>query len=727
MDATISLRKRCSTSTIQEQYYLCLANNLECFPGPDPEHPHRLFLRFESFEKALLEQALQGVDTTEYESRAQALNEVACLVFFRWSWASDVLRQILVELEPRYLEDPLVHKGSRQEAFQSFQCFLTQRYNDVNFADVRKTRVGSLVKDNAEFISCLEQPSCTPNTITVAPHQEDLSVWRRIACLFLERQDTIAQSPGFSGILKLAEKPGYGTEEPNSLNYWDLHGVEFDDPPDYEDDLNQHRKPVDAIRYYFRGHIRRLFDAADTWDVWTFCRLVRLEKKNARFSEEFARFESSRSFLAHWQLIKYSDDAQTRVTYLPRRSFPKVITLNDCAITYNPQDDTFYLLETAPGIKMRSIEKTLGRDTALEFFESKWRDRLSLKEQSVVLKRMLGDEYDPTYQDFLKFFPSAEFELNQAKRLGEGAFGVVYKVLWKDKHKHTGLGPLDGGLVALKISKSGKSAGGSNLTKFFKEVPTTDFPGLATEGSCGSEEVPALVFDYASEGPILSHLDRVLQPGRYMENWKIVHRALLSTSRALEAIHDRGVIHHDIHPNNVLVEYSTVVSGEGEFRFLISDLGEGKQLSVSAACEELEVRTSDVSNSLGLRSYCAPEPPTTEFEEKVDVYAWGRLATTIIRTYLDRLAHPDGTVLFPINILAAIHACLITNPQNRLSSESVVAILEPLSESLIDGNPEEVSWSDKDDDLDQALENADSVDRLTEDMVAQLSFLSQME
>ena len=62
-------------------------------------------------------------------------------------------------------------------------------------------------------------------------------------------------------------------------------------------------------------------------------------------------------------------------------------------------------------------------------------------------------------------------------------------------------------------------------------------------GKDAQDERLALVFNYASEGPIFRYLDNVIQPGALMKNWMIIHSIFASLATALQHIHRRGIVH----------------------------------------------------------------------------------------------------------------------------------------------------------------------------------------
>jgi hypothetical protein len=153
----------------------------------------------------------------------------------------------------------------------------------------------------------------------------------------------------------------------------------------------------------------------------------------------------------------------------------------------------------------------------------------------------------------------------------------------------------------------------------------------------------------------------------------------------------------------------------------LSDLGEGKQIVLSARHEGCSSGTD--SSHLGLNEYCAPEISKQGYTKETDVYAWARLAVSIIRTYNARLAHADEFVRFPIKLIALVQACLDENPKYRLTAESLVFMLDDAQNSLIDKDPAKVRWTDESYDLPQAMAHIDVSSTLGE-MMSNLSLLS---
>lgn len=193
------------------------------------------------------------------------------------------------------------------------------------------------------------------------------------------------------------------------------------------------------------------------------------------------------------------------------------------------------------------------------------------------------------------------------ERIGEGGFGEVFRA------EHEVLGSI----VAIKVPRDG-----TGLTALRHEgVVQASLKHdniVATRELSISYDPPFIVMDYI-DGDSLAELLRREGP----LSWRRASRVLLEVAYALDHAHQRGVVHGDVKPANILVEPGR------EGRVLLTDFGlgrvfEGPQGNLQIS-RSLELATSGAEVQGTIR-YLAPELLRGETaDERADVYSFGVL------------------------------------------------------------------------------------------------------
>ena len=163
-------------------------------------------------------------------------------------------------------------------------------------------------------------------------------------------------------------------------------------------------------------------------------------------------------------------------------------------------------------------------------------------------------------------------------------------------------------------------------------------------------------------------------------------KILVEVTDALAYAHERGVVHRDIKPDNVLL------SGR---HALVTDFGVAKALSEATGRQQLT--TAGVA--LGTPAYMAPEQAAAEpnLDHRADLYAVGVLGYELLTSRPPFTGRSSQEVLAahmtqrpeplcarrpacPPGLEAVIMRCLEKRPADRWqSAEELLALLEPLA------------------------------------------------
>ncbi|MGE0791683.1 MAG: serine/threonine-protein kinase [Sandaracinaceae bacterium] len=263
--------------------------------------------------------------------------------------------------------------------------------------------------------------------------------------------------------------------------------------------------------------------------------------------------------------------------------------------------------------------------------------------------------------------------------LGDGGMGKVWLA------QHLGLGRT----VALKVLHRSVHAMEDHRKRFEREarvIGQLDHPGI----------VAALDFGELEDGRNFLAMEYV--PGRTLERivredgplpWKVAVHVVAQVAEAIAFAHERGILHRDLKPDNLMVEGGDPAIG----RVRILDLGLARMEHPEDGDSISFVGLSEPRMAIGTASYSAPEQlrggPT---DARADVYGLaavlyyciaGRspypgltLADVVVAQHqrqLDGLAavRPDPTR--PPALDALIQRCLAHDPAARVATASAFA------------------------------------------------------
>jgi len=194
------------------------------------------------------------------------------------------------------------------------------------------------------------------------------------------------------------------------------------------------------------------------------------------------------------------------------------------------------------------------------------------------------------------------------KKIGEGGMGSVYLAEQRHPVRRE---------VAVKLVKPGM-ASAEVLARFARERETLellDHPGIARILDAGTtaEGAPFFVMEYAPGLPLDQYCDR--------EELDVKQRLSLfcQVCEAVQYAHQKGILHRDLKPGNLLV-----TDAEHGPRVRVIDFGIAVALREDAADQE---RATAAHQVLGTRHYMSPEQSDPEraagVDTRSDVYSLG--------------------------------------------------------------------------------------------------------
>ncbi|MDP9375880.1 MAG: serine/threonine protein kinase, partial [Chloroflexota bacterium] len=182
------------------------------------------------------------------------------------------------------------------------------------------------------------------------------------------------------------------------------------------------------------------------------------------------------------------------------------------------------------------------------------------------------------------------------ERIGKGGMGEVYRAQHLKLRRE----------AAVKVLPASLAAEQDFLKRFEREaasVASLDHPNILPVWDYGEQGgIPYLVMPYVKGGTLKDRLERGPLPPAEITPY------LTQMAEALDYAHERGIVHRDVKPANMLLD--------GRGRLYLSDFGVAKALEGAEGLTRTGV-------GVGTPEYMAPEQAQGRADPRSDLYALG--------------------------------------------------------------------------------------------------------
>ncbi|RGB35778.1 kinase-like domain-containing protein, partial [Rhizophagus diaphanus] len=142
------------------------------------------------------------------------------------------------------------------------------------------------------------------------------------------------------------------------------------------------------------------------------------------------------------------------------------------------------------------------------------------------------------------------YHFNNMQEIGFGSFGKVYRANWKSSHSYLAMKSFfNFNVMAKEIV---------NELKLQREIDFHEniirFHGITAENQNNNSKNYFLVMEYANNGTLRSYLNRCFKGLIWNDKLNLAFQL----ASAVSFLHDEGILHRDLHSNNVLVHKDTI-------------------------------------------------------------------------------------------------------------------------------------------------------------------------
>ncbi|XP_066339281.1 uncharacterized protein [Miscanthus floridulus] len=301
------------------------------------------------------------------------------------------------------------------------------------------------------------------------------------------------------------------------------------------------------------------------------------------------------------------------------------------------------------------------------------------------IEHMLLDESAEPSDMPLSFLRAITNNFSDEQKIGIGGFAEVYEGRLRNGRsvavkKFSDMILLNDERIYIKELESMIRLKHKNIVRFFGYCADSQWKMVKHGGRHVLAEIRQrlLCFEFVP----LGSLDKYISDMSEGLEWRKRYQIIRGICEGLHYLHEENVLHLDLKPSNILLDYNLVPK--------ITDFG------LSRCFDDKQTRTftHNVNGSMG---YMAPESSSGVITFKSDVYSLGIIITEmltgrkgycqieyVLESWKTRLKMPMGDTLEQIRVCVEIGImCIDSNPDNRPDLRHIIRVLNEMESMYV--------------------------------------------